>query len=225
MSEEPAQVDPAVDRDAGVAARAVHVALPVLAHSGKVDRLKEELAAERDLQKSQTSQSNPNLQTMPAATSTAPSTLPTSSVPSTSASEKNPATISPTISPPPVSHPTPLDFGHAMHKSPEGLSPAQRSIEATIVEVIRTIYDPEIPVNIYDLGLIYQIDIDAENKVEVKMTLTAPGCPVAGSLPVEVMKKIESIPQVTSANVELVWEPQWDKSRMSDAAMLDLGMY
>jgi FeS assembly SUF system protein len=124
----------------------------------------------------------------------------------------------------PARHPTPFDFGHAMHKTIGELSPGQRALESTIVEVIRTVYDPEIPVNIYELGLIYEIAIDAENRVKVKMTLTAPGCPVAGSLPVEVEKKIESIPQVKDAEVEVVWDPPWDKSRMSEAALLDLGI-
>ena len=90
--------------------------------------------------------------------------------------------------------------------------------------MVRTVYDPEIPVNVYDLGLIYEIAIDADNRVKVKMTLTAPGCPVAGSLPVEVERKIAAIPQVKDAEVELVWDPPWDKSRMSEAALLDLGL-
>ena len=119
---------------------------------------------------------------------------------------------------------TPLDFGHAMHQSRPDFTIDQRALEGTIVEIIRTIYDPEIPVNIYDLGLIYEIDIDADRQVKVRMTLTAPGCPVAGSLPLEVEKKIENIPQVSSAEVELVWEPPWDKSRMSETALLDLGL-
>jgi FeS assembly SUF system protein len=119
--------------------------------------------------------------------------------------------------------PPPADFGRPMHQSPPELAPAQRALEATVVEVLRTVYDPEIPVNIYELGLIYQIDIDAENHVKVKMTLTAPGCPVAGSLPGEVERKIEAIPQVADAEVELVWDPPWDKSRMSESAVLDLG--
>jgi FeS assembly SUF system protein len=123
----------------------------------------------------------------------------------------------------PIQHPTPFDFGHAMHKTIGDLTPAQRALESTVVEVIRTVYDPEIPVNIYELGLIYEIGIDSENRVKVRMTLTAPGCPVAGSLPAEVEKKIESIPQVKDAEVELVWDPPWDKSRMSEAALLDLG--
>src|ERR1700722_1040192 len=96
-------------------------------------------------------------------------------------------------------HPTPLDFGHAMHKTVGELSPAQRALEATIVEVLRTVYDPEIPVNIYELGLIYEIAINPENQVKVKMTLTSPACPVAGSLPGEVERKIENIPEVKDA--------------------------
>ncbi len=110
-----------------------------------------------------------------------------------------------------------------MHKSPSDLPPGQRLIEGLVVEVLRTIFDPEIPVNIYDLGLIYEIEVDPESRVKVMMTLTAPACPVAGSLPGEVEKKIESIPAVKSADVVLVWDPPWDKSRMSEAAMLDLG--
>ena len=118
----------------------------------------------------------------------------------------------------------PPPYGHPMHKTVGDLSPAQRALEATVVEVLRTIYDPEIPVNIYELGLIYEIAIDAENRVKVKMTLTAPGCPVAGSLPGEVERKIESIKEVKDGEVELVWEPPWDKSRMSESALLDLGL-
>ena len=123
-----------------------------------------------------------------------------------------------------VQQPLATDVGRAMHKTAGELSPAQRALEATIVEVVRTVYDPEIPVNVYDLGLIYEIAIDAENRVKVKMTLTAPGCPVAGSLPVEVERKIASIPEVKETEVELVWDPPWDKSRMSEAALLDLGL-
>jgi FeS assembly SUF system protein len=101
---------------------------------------------------------------------------------------------------------------------------AQQAIESLVVEVLRTVYDPEIPVNIYDMGLIYEIQIDPNNRVLVRMTLTAPGCPVAGSLPIQVEQRIKSIPQVPDAEVQLVWEPPWDKSRMSEAALLDLGM-
>ena len=102
-------------------------------------------------------------------------------------------------------------------------TPRQREIEIKVLGVLRTIYDPEIPVNIYDLGLIYEVKVDESDAVHVKMTLTAPACPVAGSLPGEVEAKIESIPEVRAANVELVWEPPWSKDMMSEGAMLDLG--
>ena len=105
-------------------------------------------------------------------------------------------------------------------------SPKQKAIEERVIEAIKTVYDPEIPVNIYDLGLIYDIKVDPESSaVEVKMTLTAPGCPVAGSLPGEVENRIESIPEVPSAKVELVWDPPWSRERMSEAAMLQLGLF
>jgi FeS assembly SUF system protein len=102
-------------------------------------------------------------------------------------------------------------------------TPRQREIELKVLGALRTIYDPEIPVNIYDLGLIYEVRVDETDAVYVKMTLTAPACPVAGSLPGEVEAKIESIPEVRTAEVELVWEPPWSKDRMSESAMLDLG--
>jgi FeS assembly SUF system protein len=123
-----------------------------------------------------------------------------------------------------VQHPTPFDFGHSMHKTIGELSPAQRALESSIVEQIRTVFDPEIPVNIYELGLIYEIAIDPQNIVKITMTLTSPGCPVAGSLPMEVQKRVESLPDVKDAEVVLVWDPPWDKSRMSEAALLDLGL-
>jgi len=87
------------------------------------------------------------------------------------------------------------------------------------------VYDPEIPVNIYELGLIYKIDIDAERNVNIKMTLTAPACPVAGTLPGEVEKKVEEIDEVKKATVELVWDPPWSRDMMSESALLQLGMY
>ena len=102
-------------------------------------------------------------------------------------------------------------------------TPRQREIEIKVIGVLRTVYDPEIPVNIYDLGLIYDVKVDETDAVFVKMTLTAPGCPVAGSLPGEVAAKIENIPDVRSAEVQLVWDPPWTKDRMSEGAMLDLG--
>jgi len=101
---------------------------------------------------------------------------------------------------------------------------SQKLLEGKVIEALHEIYDPEIPVNIYELGLIYEIKVDPDNKVHIKMTLTAPACPVAGSLPGEVEKKVEAIPEVTSADVELVWEPPWTRDRMSEAALLQLGL-
>lgn len=92
-----------------------------------------------------------------------------------------------------------------------------------IVEACRSIYDPEIPVNIYELGLIYSIRVDAENAIEVDMTLTAPGCPVAGEMPGWVADAIEPLPGVKHVDVNLVWEPPWDMSRLTDEARLELG--
>lgn len=100
----------------------------------------------------------------------------------------------------------------------------KKLLEAKIIEAIRTVYDPEIPINIYELGLIYKIDIADDNSVKVDMTLTAPGCPVAGTLPMEVANRIKAVEGVADAEVFLVWEPTWDKSRMSEAALLELGM-
>ena len=97
--------------------------------------------------------------------------------------------------------------------------------ENEIVEALKTVYDPEIPVNIYELGLIYDVDLQEGGAVLIKMTLTSPACPVAGSLPGEVKKKIEEVPGVTSADVELVWDPVWNPSMMSEAARLQLGMF
>lgn len=103
-------------------------------------------------------------------------------------------------------------------------TPQQKAIIEKVTDVLRTVFDPEIPVNIYDLGLIYDIRVAPDNTVDVKMTLTAPGCPVAGQLVAEVETKIENIPEVSSAAVELVWDPPWTRDRMSEAALLELGL-
>ena len=92
-----------------------------------------------------------------------------------------------------------------------------------IVESIRTVYDPEIPVNIFDLGLIYTVEINADSEVRVLMSLTAPGCPVAGEMPGWVAEAIEPLPGVKHVEVELVWEPPWGMDMMSDEARLELG--
>jgi FeS assembly SUF system protein len=103
-------------------------------------------------------------------------------------------------------------------------TPEQKRIEEKVIEVLRSVYDPEIPVNIYELGLIYDIKVAPDNAVEVKMTLTAPACPVAGTLPPEIERKIETIPEVPRAKVEVVWDPPWTRERMSEAALLELGL-
>ena len=94
-----------------------------------------------------------------------------------------------------------------------------------IIEAVSKVFDPEIPVNIYELGLIYDILADSNGVVGIRMTLTAPSCPSAQTLPVEVQRRVAEIPEVTDAKVDVVWEPPWDKDRMSDAAKLQLGMF
>ena len=97
-------------------------------------------------------------------------------------------------------------------------------IKNKVIEEIKKIYDPEIPVNIYELGLIYKIEIDEKNKVNLDMTLTSPNCPVAESLPNEVKQNIMKIDGVSDVNLNLVWEPPWDKDKMSEAAKLELNL-
>ena len=97
-------------------------------------------------------------------------------------------------------------------------------IKNKVIEEIKKIYDPEIPVNIYELGLIYKIEVDNNNKVNVDMTLTSPNCPVAESLPKEVKSNIMKIEGVSDVNLNLVWEPPWDKDKMSEAAKLELNL-
>ena len=114
--------------------------------------------------------------------------------------------------------------------TPAPVPGAEKSIEYKLLEgkviaALSSVFDPEIPVNIYELGLIYKIDIDAERNVNIRMTLTAPACPVAGTLPGEVEKKVEEIDEVKKAMVELVWEPPWSRDMMSESALLQLGMY
>jgi FeS assembly SUF system protein len=94
-----------------------------------------------------------------------------------------------------------------------------------VTEALRTVYDPEIPVNIFELGLIYKIDIDDDRNVEIDMTLTSPACPVAGILPDEVREKVEAIDGVRGASVNLVWDPPWNPSMMTEEAQLELGMF
>jgi len=97
-------------------------------------------------------------------------------------------------------------------------------IKSKVVEEIKKIYDPEIPVNIYELGLIYKIEVDEKNKINIDMTLTSPNCPVAESLPKEVKENIMKMEGVSDVNLNLVWEPPWDKDKMSEAAKLELNL-
>ena len=103
-------------------------------------------------------------------------------------------------------------------------STSKASLHQRVEAVLRSVYDPEIPVNICELGLIYGFEVSAEGAIDIKMTLTAPNCPAATAMPAEIEAKIRAIEGVIDANVELVWDPPWDKSRMSEAARLELGL-
>jgi FeS assembly SUF system protein len=127
----------------------------------------------------------------------------------------------------PVPAPAPPSGGHVNRITP--VPPERKTIEYKLLEgkiiaALKTVYDPEIPVDIYELGLIYDIEIDDEKNVTIRMTLTAPGCPVAGSLPGDVERRVEAIAEVKAATVELVWEPTWSRDMMSEEALLSLGM-
>lgn len=128
--------------------------------------------------------------------------------------------------------PLPMDEPHppkplTTQPLPAEPAPATASpdLETQVVAALRSCYDPEIPVNIHELGLIYQLDVKPSGSVRVQMTLTSPACPVAGSLPGEVEAKIKAVPGVKDVKVELVWEPPWDQERMSEAAKLQLGLF
>lgn len=105
----------------------------------------------------------------------------------------------------------------------EGQKKTFAELKNDIVEVLKTIYDPEIPVDIYELGLIYEVNVDPGNNVHIMMTLTSPNCPVAESLPNEVEQKVKSMDGVETAKVEITFEPPWDQDMMSEAAKLELG--
>ena len=127
----------------------------------------------------------------------------------------------PVIQTPPPDHPAPTNETGAL------IADAARTAELkpAILDAIRTVFDPEIPVNILELGLVYDVLVDAAGVAGIRMTLTAPGCPAAQSLPVEVARKVRAVTGVTDAKVDVVWDPPWTKDRMSDAAKLQLGMW
>ena len=118
-----------------------------------------------------------------------------------------------------------LDDGDAATAAAERNRQAEvEQLGERIIEALKTVYDPEIPVNIYELGLIYKVDVEDDNTVKVEMTLTSPGCPVAGSLPGEVEEKVRAVEGVKDAEVELVWDPPWNPSMMTEEAQLELGI-
>ncbi len=125
-----------------------------------------------------------------------------------------------------LTEPPPAETGAAANEKPVQADPV-RTLELTpkIVEQLSTVFDPEIPVNIYELGLIYDVAVEADGLAVISMTLTAPGCPAAVTLPAEVQGKVKSVEGVSDARVDLVWEPPWTKDRMTEAAKLQLGIF
>ena len=145
--------------------------------------------------------------------------------PTGSAGPAAPASASPfdtsALTAPPPSEAAGATTGQPVHGDP------LKTLELTpkIVEQLSTVYDPEIPVNVYELGLIYDVAVDADGLAVISMTLTAPGCPAAVTLPAEVQGKVKSIEGVSDARVDLVWDPPWTKDRMTEAAKLQLGIF
>jgi FeS assembly SUF system protein len=123
--------------------------------------------------------------------------------------------------------PDPVDLPAPTTETTAVVADAARTeaLKPAILDAIRTVFDPEIPVNIMELGLVYDVWVDAAGVAGIRMTLTAPGCPAAQSLPVEVAHKVKAVPGVSDAKVDVVWDPPWTKDRMSDAAKLQLGMW
>jgi FeS assembly SUF system protein len=124
--------------------------------------------------------------------------------------------------PHPPTEPISEAVGGSGEKPAEPIDTAQ--VEAAVIEALQTVYDPEIPVNIYELGLIYGVQVSPEGRAEIRMTLTAPACPVAGALVEEVAEKAGCVEGVSTSHVELVWDPPWTPDNMTEAAKLELGM-
>jgi FeS assembly SUF system protein len=129
----------------------------------------------------------------------------------------------PVIQAPPPAVESPAETSQTAALQPDAARTA--ALKPAILDAIRTVFDPEIPVNILELGLIYDVLVDAAGVAGIRMTLTAPGCPAAQSLPVEVARKARAVEGVTDVKVDVVWDPPWTKDRMSDAAKLQLGMW
>ena len=117
------------------------------------------------------------------------------------------------------------DKNSVYFKSFDNVAEGKAVSEKNVIKKIKTVFDPEIPVNIYDLGLIYKLDIDKKNNIIIKMTLTSPNCPVAGSMPESLGKAVSAIEGVSSIKVELVWEPKWSKDMMTEDAKLALDIF
>ena len=115
-----------------------------------------------------------------------------------------------------------MDKDHSAQK--DSAPASEGGLRERVEAALRTVYDPEIPVNIYELGLVYGLNVSEDGKVDVEMTLTTPNCPAATMIPRDVETKIKAVEGVREANVQLVWDPPWDKSRMSEAAQLELGL-
>lgn len=119
-----------------------------------------------------------------------------------------------------------FDWLHKAEQHEIGLPGQEEGLEGRVIGALRTVFDPELPVNIYDLGLIYELEVDEPSgKVRIRMTLTAPGCPVAQTFPATVAGAVRAVSGVSEVEVELVWDPPWSRERMSEAARLDLGMF
>ena len=125
------------------------------------------------------------------------------------------------LEPPAAAPAEPVPPSPAANASPVDVE----ELREKVIAVLTTCYDPEIPVNIYELGLVYDVDISPTGAVQIRMTLTSPACPVAGSLPPEVESKVRAVPGVSSARVEIVWDPPWTMERMSEAARVQLGFF
>ena len=106
---------------------------------------------------------------------------------------------------------------------PVSENPGETGLRAAVVAALKTVYDPEIPVDIYELGLVYELEVEAQGAVSIQMTLTSPACPVAGTLPGDVEARVRSVEGITDVVVDLVWDPPWGMERMSEAARLQLG--
>ena len=124
-----------------------------------------------------------------------------------------------------MSEPQAMEFRGPLHmRGATATDPGLRALESQVIEALQSCYDPEIPVNIYELGLIYNVRVTAAGEIDVTMTLTSPMCPVAGTLPPDIECRLRAIPGVTKARVEVIWDPPWSPDKMTEAAKLQLNM-